>query len=303
MNVKNLRIAIPYIVCIIFLISGCKSEQSGSDEIIEDDVIDLNADSINAEAGKVTKIFYNVPSPIEMASLMQRAGAYYDPEILNPVENTDKYQTVSSQALNLGVYGADLSYTRIFDQIQESMNYLSAIKKLSDGLGIPRSKGSITMGKLEENIDNRDSLLTVISDTYANADLYLKENDRGSTAAKIILGGWIEALYIATNIMDSINPNKEIMERIAEQKYSLYNLIELLSLYKEQDDIAVHLMSLDELKEDYDKIEIILTKGDIDTDVDNKTTTINSDAEIKVSYEDIKQIAFTVGEIRNKIVK
>lgn len=304
MNTKNLRILIiPFIVSIVFLFSGCNSEQSGPDNLSGDNVIDLRDDSIYVEAKKVTKIFYNVPSPIEMASLMQRAGAYYDPEILNPVENIDKYQTVASQALNLGVYGADLSYTRIFDQIQESMNYLSAIKKLSDDLGIPRSEGSITMGKLEENIDNRDSLLLVISDTYANADLYLKENDRGSTAAKIIMGGWIEALYIATSIMDSVNPNTEIMERIAEQKYSLHNLIELLTLYNVQDDITDHLASLKKLKADYDNIEIICTKVDIKTDVDNKITTINSDAEIKVTYKNIRKIAETVNKIRNEIVK
>ena len=38
------------------------------------------------------------------------------------------------------------------------------------------------------------------NDTYFQAYSYLEENERGSTLALIVLGGWIESLYIMTNL-------------------------------------------------------------------------------------------------------
>jgi len=301
MKLSNIKY-FPITILIILLLS-CNPDNFKKTNI-ESDTIDLSDESLNINTKKVTKIFYNVPSPIEMASLMQRAGVYYDPNILNSTKNTSKYLNNSEQALNLGVYGADLSYTRIFDQIQESMNYLTAIKKISDQLGIPRQEGAFTVNKIEENIDNKDSLLIIISNTYSNTDLYLKENNRGNIAAKIILGGWIEALYVAVNVVNEKKPNNEIMLRIAEQKYSLDNLIELLNEYKQDKDIQHYLVAIKELKTVFDQIEIDYEEGQaITTDKDTKTTTINSQAKINVSINNIKAIKSVVSKIRSEIVK
>jgi hypothetical protein len=118
----------------------------------------------------------------------------------------------------LVLYGSDLSYVRLFEQIQLAINYLSSIKKLCDAIEIPEDQGSRAIQRMEKNIDNKDSLLQIISETYASADSYLKDNDRGNTATLVILGGWIESLYIATQIADYANPsNKEIVDRMANK--------------------------------------------------------------------------------------
>ena len=64
--------------------------------------------------------------------------------------------------------------------------------------------------------------------------IYLKENYRGATAALIIMGGWLDELYISTHIIDEENPDESIVNHIAEQKHSLENLIELLSFLKKR---------------------------------------------------------------------
>jgi hypothetical protein len=51
---------------------------------------------------KTKNIFYNIPSPMETASLLKKAGASYHGKILNDVKNVDKYTAASKQALNLG---------------------------------------------------------------------------------------------------------------------------------------------------------------------------------------------------------
>ena len=47
-----------------------------------------------------------------------------------------KYTTSDAQAINLGIYGADLSYATIFEENATSLEYLAAIKSLSAELGV-----------------------------------------------------------------------------------------------------------------------------------------------------------------------
>jgi len=118
-------------VVFVFIVSlvSCASEgEKDADKKSDEIPIDtLNDGHIK----KVTKIFYNVPSPIEMNSLIQRTGSHYNEDLLNPASNRQNYTTNSKMALNLGVYGADLSYARLYDQIQISIDYLTHIKKIT----------------------------------------------------------------------------------------------------------------------------------------------------------------------------
>src|SRR5690606_15980861 len=82
------------------------------------------------------KIFYSIPAPLEMTGLMKRAGATYDKSLVNDPNSQGRYSTVNARALNLGVYGADLSYSTIFDNTQEALQYLKATQSLAEGLGI-----------------------------------------------------------------------------------------------------------------------------------------------------------------------
>lgn len=282
---------------VVFIVS-CNQNGSG-DGLGDVDTSDFSSGS----AKDVKKIFYNVPSPVEMTGIVQRAGASYNGAILNKIRNVEKYNTNSTMALNLGVYGADLSYTRLFDQIQESVNYLAAIRKLSDGLGIPQEQGKFAISRIEKNIEIRDSLLKIITEVYGAADMFLKENNRGSTANLIILGGWTEALYIATNLIDESEKNNEVLERIAEQKYSLKNLIELLSTYKTDAVIAQYLPMLNELDEIFNSIESTHSKTEVKTDSVNGKTTLDNKSKMNITSEDIVKIKTTVSKIREKIIK
>jgi hypothetical protein len=288
---------IVFVVALIFLFSCDYSniEDGNVDQGIGNDIEDTT------HTKKVSKIFYNVPPPIEMTKLIQESGAEYIEDILNSPENQFKYLTTADAAINLGVYGADLSYTRMFDQIQKSISYLSSLKTLSDELGIPNDEGSMAVSRLEDNMANRDSILQIITDTYSNADAYLKESDRGNTATLVILGGWVEALYIATSLAESTE-NKVIIKRIAEQKYSLNNLIELLKFYKEDKTIAYYIPKLLELKKVFDKITITYTKGDVITNKETKMTIIDSKVDVIVNIEQVKEIHNVIIEIRNEMI-
>lgn len=285
---------------LILFVSGCNS--SGDTGQLDNDTLNYT-DSMKEHSKRVKKIFYNVPSPIEMTSVLQKSSAQYKPEILNSYKVADKYVNVPQQALILGVYGSDLSYVRLFDQIQLSINYLSAIKRLCDELNIPESQGAFAISRMEKNIDNKDSLLQIISETYSAADAYLKDNDRGNTATLIILGGWVEALYISTNIVifEQLK-HKDIINRIGEQKYSLNNLLELIKSYPYDNDLSDYLPLLTELKKSYDNVTIDYIKGDIKTEKEKKLTTIYSKAIVTIDKPTFEEIKVTIAKIRNKVI-
>ncbi len=220
------------LLAMLILFSACGGEQQPQDQLNVENASDsiLQGDRLK----RTRNIFYNIPSPMETAALLQKAGAVYNSKILNDVKKVDTYTTASSQALNLGIYGADLSYTSVFNHTQESMFYTSCSKKLADRLGVISAFNDSTLEVMEKNRGDRDALLDVISETYWNVDAYLKENGRDNISALMIAGGWVEGLYIATQV-SLTNDSPELRQRIAEQKLSLGDLIALIDGYQVED--------------------------------------------------------------------
>lgn len=199
---------------------------------------DTGADSTQAERVRKTRnIFHNIPSPMETAGLLKKAGAEYDKDVLNDVKHVDNYTSASKQALNLGIYGADLSYASVFNNTQESMLYTACAQNLAKRLDVANAFGQATVDRMEANRNDRDSLLNIISETYWDVDAYLKENGRDNVSALMIAGGWVEGLYIATQVCQQ-HDTPELRQRIAEQRIPLGELIDLMGTYS-TDDPAV----------------------------------------------------------------
>ncbi|HRH69541.1 MAG: hypothetical protein JNL43_14940 [Flavobacteriales bacterium] len=219
-----------YLVVAAFL-TACGGDPPAQDTLNVDNGLDTAKDE---RIAKTKKIFYSIPSPMETAALLKKAGAEYNSKILNDVKNVDKYTAASQQALNLGVYGADLSYASVFNHTQESMFYTSCSRKLADRLGVMSAFNDSTLELMQANMNDRDALLDIISETYWNVDAYLKENGRDNISALMIAGGWVEGLYIATQV-SATNDTPDLRQRIAEQKLSLNDLVGLLGSYEVED--------------------------------------------------------------------
>ncbi|MBZ0206480.1 MAG: hypothetical protein K8H89_09150 [Flavobacteriales bacterium] len=223
----------------------------------QQDTLTVPTDSTAVIRSERTRnIFHNIPSPMETAALLKKAGADYDKNILNDVKNVDNYTSASKQALNLGIYGADLSYASVFNNTQESMLYTSCAQKLAKKLDVNNAFNEEVVGRLEKNRNNRDSLLSIISETYWHVDAYLKENQRDNISALMVAGGWVEGLYIATQVANR-HDTPELRQRIAEQRLPLVDLMELVKTYSPDDPaIGSVLKDLDALNALYADVTI-----------------------------------------------
>ncbi len=257
-------------------------------------------DKIPQTTKAIKRLFFNVPSPLEVSGILKRINLPYNTDLMNPYKNVENYLSQSDVALNIGVYGADLSYIRIYEQYQDAARYLAVIKKMTATLGVPESQEHKTLERVETNIENQDSLLNIISNTFTKSDMYLKENRRSETAALIVLGGWVETLYLSVNSLDLKHPNKELEQLIAEQKYSLKNLMGLLSQYKNDATIKLFLPDFIKLNAVFEEIkQVKISPARIK--LKNGRTIIQNRVKLSVPKGIMAKIKQINNRIRNRI--
>jgi hypothetical protein len=249
------------------------------------------------------RIFYSLPSPLETAMLIKNAGAVYNEELLNPTGNTSMYITAKSKALNLGVYSTDLSYASLFDQSQATLDYIAAAKEMADGLNILDAIDEQTIETLENNINNREMIIDIISETLMNSSSFLKENGLEATASVVLVGGWMEGLYIATNLVTERNlQGNKLVERIVDQKLSLDIMINLLMQSPDDDDAMSVLEDVKALKEVFDKITIEQGEVTAVEDPETNVTTLKSESSIKITRDVFNELKSKVAEIRSSYI-
>jgi len=280
------------------LLVGCGSE-GGDESIGVNDSIPV-LDSIPQHTSD--NAFYSIPSPIQLGQMLQRAGATYDEKVLNPKDNATKYSKTESKALNLGVYGADLSYSAVFNQSQQVMTYLSSSKKLAEELGLTTSFSAAVMERMEKNSGNRDSLLSIISELFLNSNEALKENDQSNISVLVLAGGFVEGMYIGTQVAKTVKDNKAIYARIAEFRGSLNNLIMLVSTVNGVSSYDI-LADLKSIKAIYSESAVTAEKPTTTVDTTKKVMTIGGKSNYKLSQDQIDRITELVATIRAKIIK
>ncbi len=259
-------------------------------------------DELVDEFNEAKQVFYALPSPVETAMLIKRAGAEYDMSFLNSSENLQNYNTTFSKALNFGVYGADLCYSSLFSQIQTTIQYMSISKQLADDLGILGFVDNDIVGRLESNVNNRDSSMLIITDGFMTSNEYLRESGRPEVAALIIAGGWIEGLFLAVSLTRNSPNNNELIDRIIDQKLSIFTLISLLEKYSDNKDVAIVLGLLKEIYTVYDKIQIITSKVEPLTDNETKVTTLQAKSDVFISDEVFEELCLKIDSIRTIVV-
>lgn len=301
MKLKSFKfniLAVMPVVALALLLNSCGGDTNVEDQIDEN----MDDQEVVDEFNKAKQVFYSLPSPIETAMLLKRAGAKFNPDFLNKIENLANYTTNRSMALNLGVYSADLSFASMFDQKQFSTKYLAATKKLADELGILNAIDQTYIDRMEGNLNNRDSLMEIISETFMNSNSFLKENDRAEIAGIILSGGWIEGLYLATQIAQTTPSNKEIVDRIIDQSLSLSTLISMLSEYPNDENVKYVLGELNRIKAIFDKVVISKSKIEAVEDKDGKTI-LKTESTSSISQETLTELYKAVDEIRTSITK
>jgi len=257
-------------VAVMFIVS-CGSRQAKEAE---------NTSVPSKEETIKSVVKYPIPTSFEVIKLINNAGAPYILSLSNSVDNVDKYIPAKSKALNLGIYGADLSYASTYQMKQETMNYLKVSKKLIDELQITSAFNVEFAQRVEKNIDNKDSLIHIISNSFYDTYEFLMNNGKDNTSLLVMAGSWVEGLYITTQIAVVSKNSDDMLKIVANQKDPLNKLLELMKPYSTDKDIT-------EMVEAFKPL----------TDIFAKVSTE------KLSKEQFEQISKAVSDVRIKIIQ
>jgi hypothetical protein len=289
------------LILISYLFTSCHGEDPHKDALSD------STDQFHYDAGKVVKFngrLFSIPSPVQVASLIKATSITYNKDLLNPISKKDSYTGTFRQSLNVGVYGTDLGYINMYDQLSDAGGYFAVIKILSENLNIMNSFNEKTLKRIEKNGENKDSLLSIMTSVYRDADTYLINNERNDIAILILTGGWVESLYLMTSSL-SQKPDQRIIDRIGEQKHPLDNMIELMRPYynKQSEEYDKLLEKLVDLATVFDGVVTQYSFAKPTIYKDKKLTIIKSNSKTTITDFQLKAIAKMVGEMRSDIVK
>lgn len=261
---------------------------------------DGSADSDNP-ADK-NEIFYGVLNPVEISVIFNRLGVPYSEAILNPVSNKDLYLSNSKASINTGIYGVDLGYIKIFGLGQGMVDYMLTIREMSGKLGIPDHYLTEPIQIMQSGKAEADSIMILMNDAFNKLDNHLREGGRASTAGLMVLGGWVESLYISTQLVyDPLNPDPEVVQKIAEQKYTLTSLLSFLKNYYDDPVVVYYTKKLKFLKKYFDSFDIYFKKGDLEIDSSRQVFRATG-SEMDVTVETLNKIRDYVAGLRTEMV-
>ena len=284
----------------ITLLAGCGGAEQEIEGIPQDDKIVSESTTLFKLDNKV---FY-LPNPVQTAMMMKDIATPYNKEILSPISNLENYSTSFKQAINIGIYGADLGYITANDKNQEALTHLAAIKKLSEGLDVASSFNFGELEKFGNNVGNKDKMLGVITGAYKNCENFLKEENRHDLVGLIMAGAFIEGLHFSVTFAKSEN-NQAAIDQLGISKRSLDNIILVLNPHysRENDpELSAFVDMLVDLQASFAGLQTNYSFKESTIDEANKTCTINSTSTYKLSDKSLEIITNKVAKIRARII-
>lgn len=293
--IKKIGICL-FLLSIAGLIFSCAGDKRQEKDAAEE--FDQAASELS---GQVKKVIYQIPPPSEIPALIQSTGANYNPDLVNSLDKAKKY-TASNKvaALNLGVYTTDIGYLVTYEKVQEALNYMEVSLELGESIGIQNAIDPTVVRQFESNLDNKDTLASIINRVIRESDEFLNENERSNIAALIITGTFIEGLYISTQLVDTYPGDMlpedsrnlvltPLIRMILNQEEPLNDMIGLLNNIEDKDDwISGLINSMEELKKNYEALDIQ------DSLSENRTNVVLSD-------KTLERITLQIRKIRNTV--
>lgn len=281
------------------LISSCKRAEPGPRIIAP--VFSTYVPETPSDTNKMREIYYGLLTPVEVCNIFDRLGLSFNDTIISPSDNCNLYMSSYKAAMNLGVYGVDMGYMKLFGINKQTVSYFNTIKTLSERLNMPVNFLADAVKDVDRTMNNADSLTSLMSDAYKKIDDHLRAEGSQGTLGLMMMGGWIESMYIATQLAyDPANPDPQVVIKIAEQKYSLLSLLSFMKNYYDDPMVVFYTKKLKYLNRWFDTFDIYYREGDVKIDTVRQVITTTG-SEMTVTIETLNEIRNYIAGLRTEI--
>ncbi|MCS6795971.1 MAG: hypothetical protein RMJ97_06115 [Raineya sp.] len=231
-----------------------------------------------------------MPNPIEITDLIKNSGIEYDNSLLNKSENVEKYNAEYQMALNMGVYSVDLGYTNLHAKTQDAIKYLDATRKMAEGLKVAQFFDFEKIKKITQESKDMNELIFTTGLGLTTMRQKLEEEKRGEVLTLMVVGGWVESLYLATQVAEKAN-KPALNEKIADQKLVVELILKELEANK---SVSKHIEAIyndmQKIAEGYKNISVEASAKE------------GQPAKVNMSKEDLSKLTQIVKEVRSRII-
>ncbi len=249
-------VILPFVLLCFAGVTSCKSGKNTEQKKVE-------LEQVKTIENEIESNVYPLPSSAEVIKMLSDLEVGYIFGISNPVENTKKYFTNTARAINMGVFGADLSYATLYNIQQEVINYLSAIQSLAAEINMSQIYDETLYDRIKQNFDYKDRLVEVLTEAFDATYSYLSDNDQQSLALLVVGGAWVEGMYLTTHVTEAAYQVAGIAKNLLEQKNSFELYLEITKPYEDDPILSDFVKKLDPIKKVYEGLSTSLTQKDI----------------------------------------
>jgi len=269
---------------------SCEPEKSETKNEVQDDSSnDLNH-SIEIDTIDDDYVFMP-PSPIQIASILNKANMKYEEGLANNISNAKLYSTKFKQSINFGVYACDLAYCVTNDKYEEASKYLKVSKDLAAKIGMESIFLSDNLvDRFEANVGNQDSIMSILFHVQMMTDDYIYDNDLTDLSVIYFTGAWVEGMNIGTHTMLG-NDDHKISVLLSEQMTIARSIIRGLRAVKSQSEDLVDLTDhIEEVVNAYNNLWSVKQEGENIEYLD-----------VELKHEEVISISEMILELRDEI--
>ena len=183
---------------------------------------------------QIVEVIQNSPKPVEVAEMLNEAGASYILDLTVPTEDAEKFMTTTQMSLGMGMYGFDLQYANIYHRTDVVSTLGEIEKQIIAKLGLESELLSSEdyLGRLKENAENKDSVDYLVMQAMNFASQQMADGNRPDVYALSVIGANIEAMYVLSQLTEFAADNTKLIEIMSKQKdraKTVFSLLELMS--------------------------------------------------------------------------
>jgi len=238
MNKKLQLLPVYIFLSVFFIISSCKRDINYMKTATTSLMVSENTNTKESYSADFVITEYNkgqnfkigrnnMPVPVNVFSVLKQEAPNYD--ILSPISNSEKFQSIYTQAIYIGIYSADLTYCLLNENNQKSLEYFEAMNNLCSVAGVDMGFSNHFLKKMRKNVDNLDSMEIYKGRIIRKTKRFLDANENSEIVTFVVFGTWLENLYLLTNAALQDVSNKDISELIISQKIIIQKFIPFLN--------------------------------------------------------------------------
>ena len=225
---------------------------------------EINAIQLEGLEQKIEENVYPLPTSAEVIKKLTDLDLGYILGATNPPASARNYVESYSRSVNLGVYGADLSYATLYNMQQDVIDYLAAIRTLALEQNLSKIYDEALYDRIKANFDNRDTLVTILTDAFDRTYSYMVEAGQANLALLMVGGAWVEGMYLTLSVSESGGHLSGFESALLEQKNSFALFEELASPHNSDPLVSRVLTSMQPIRDVYATLGTSLTMEDIE---------------------------------------